>query len=232
MKHLLQFACALLALCAAVPLHAASEPDMAEYTHYPIFKTEKVNPRIMLALDNSGSMNFPAYGNEVEDWPNAATLAKVYDGRICTQFSGQVNSSSDDGMERKTGGQIRLCNAYNTLTMLDLDLGKDDDTYPNPNSACSQQTMLSAMRFNNIPIPREVDGVPAKIESAYIEFTARTNGGNTAFKSAALNLKITAEKSAQPGHAHHSGQQYLQPAQYDRIGHVESDRDMVERHCI
>ena len=68
--------------------------------------------------------------------------------------------------------------------MLDLDLGTDDDTYPNPNSACTQQTMLSAMRFNNIPIPREVDGVPATIESAYIEFTARTNDGNNTFRKA------------------------------------------------
>ena len=199
MKHFLHCACALLVLCAALPLHAASEPDMAEYTHYPIFKTEKVMPRIMLALDNSGSMNFPAYGNEVEDWPNAATLAKVYDGRICSTFSGRVNSTSDDGMQRKSNGQIILCNTYNTLTMLDFDLGTDDDSYPNPNSACTRQTMLSALRFTNIPIPREVAGVPAKIESAYIEFTARTNNGpNNAFKSAALNLKITAQAADNP----------------------------------
>jgi len=199
MKHLLQCACALLVLCAAVPLHAASEPDMAEYTHYPIFKTEKVNPRIMIALDNSGSMNFPAYGGEEEDFPEGATLDYVYDGQICSKFSARVNSTSDDGMQRKSNGQIILCNTYNTLTMLDLDLGTDDDSYPNPNKACSRQTMLSAVRFSDVTVPREVDGVPVVIKSAYIEFTASTNNGpNNAFKSAALNLKITAQAADNP----------------------------------
>ena len=152
MKYLLQCACALLALCAAVPLHAASEPDMALYTHYPIFKTEKVNPRIMLALDNSGSMNFPAYGNEVEDWPDAATLAKVYDGRICSQFSGQVNSSSDDGMQKKATARstcviptTRL--PCSTLTWAQMMIPIPTPTVPAPDRPCSRPCASTISRY-------------------------------------------------------------------------------------
>ena len=190
-------ACALSALFAAVPLHAA-EPDMNAFTFYPVFKTEKVNPRIMVVMDNSGSMNFPAYGDTVEDWPNDKTIDYVYDGRICSQFSGPVKSTSDDGMQRKSNGEIKLCSSLNTLTMLDLDLGTDDDTYPAPNSACGKQTMLSAVRFSDVTIPRDILGVPVTVESAYIEFTARKNNGDTNFKKAALTLKITAQAADDP----------------------------------
>ena len=114
------------------------------------------------------------------------------------QYQGRVSASNDDGMERKSNGEIKLCNSLNTLTMADLDLGTDDDTYPNPNSACSRQTMLSAMRFTNVGVPPEIDGVPVAVSKAYIEFTARKNNGDTNFKNAALNLKITAQAADNP----------------------------------
>ncbi len=66
---------ALLVFTAAAT--RAQEPSMAEYTSYPLFQTGSVAPRIMIVLDNSGSMNFPAYGDDVEDWPNQKTIAKV-----------------------------------------------------------------------------------------------------------------------------------------------------------
>jgi type IV pilus assembly protein PilY1 len=39
----------------------AAEPVMADYTHYPIFQVNAVEPNILIILDNSGSMNFQAY---------------------------------------------------------------------------------------------------------------------------------------------------------------------------
>ncbi|TET85160.1 MAG: hypothetical protein E3J46_10135, partial [Desulfobacteraceae bacterium] len=40
----------------------AAEPAIANYTHYPIFQVNAVEPNILIMLDNSGSMNFNAYG--------------------------------------------------------------------------------------------------------------------------------------------------------------------------
>jgi hypothetical protein len=93
-------ACALSVLLAAATLHA-TEPHMSEYTHYPIFKTEKVEPRVMIVLDNSGSMNWPVYGYDEETWPNRKTLPGTFDGGSCREFSARVNSTFDDGWERK-----------------------------------------------------------------------------------------------------------------------------------
>ena len=58
--------------------------------------------------------------------------------------------------------------------------------------------MLSAMRFTNVGVPPEIDGVPVAVSKAYIEFTARKNNGDTNFKNAALNLKITAQAADNP----------------------------------
>ena len=35
----------------------AAEPAIADYTHYPIFQVNAVEPNILIMLDNSGSMN-------------------------------------------------------------------------------------------------------------------------------------------------------------------------------
>lgn len=200
MKSTLRYALAAGALtallAAAGPLQAASEPTMAEYTHYPIFQTETVDPRIMIVLDNSGSMNFPAYGYDVEDWPDGDTLDAKYDGRVCQEYSARVSSSFDDGMEQQNTGQIILCSGVNTLTMLDLDLGEDDDYYGGNrcNKACAcNQPQTSAVRFSDVTVPREVDGVPVTVSNAYIEFTARDNNGGRTFRRREITLKITAE---------------------------------------
>lgn len=149
------------------------------------------------AMDN-GTYQFRF---DVRDCAGQITYSKYYyfkDTTRCCEFSTRVASTTDDGMERQSNGEIRLCSALNTLTMLDLDLGTDDDTYPNAYSACSRQTMLTAMRFTNVGVPPEIDGVPVTVRNAYIEFTARTNNGNTVFRRAALTLAITAEAADNP----------------------------------
>jgi len=216
-------ACAMIALILAGPIRAQEEPSMATYTHYPIFQTETVDPRIMIVLDNSGSMNFPAYGNQLPSWPKGGTLTGTFAGNMCQEYSGRVSAGFDDGMEQKNTGQIYLCNNISTLTMLDLDLGKDDDIYQNSTpgewqwkcnrrgrncrwrwvdgsytTCASQEAVLSAMRFTNVTVPREVDGVPVTVANAYINFTARNNNGGNSFRKAALTLKITAEAADNP----------------------------------
>ncbi|MBU4242640.1 MAG: hypothetical protein KKF52_05395, partial [Nanoarchaeota archaeon] len=48
----------------------AGEPAIANYTHYPIFQVNAVEPNILIMLDNSGSMNYNAYGS----WPGNGGL--------------------------------------------------------------------------------------------------------------------------------------------------------------
>lgn len=56
-------ACAVVAgsLWPALCL-AGQDPSMTDYTAYPVFIRESVKPNILIILDNSGSMNFMAYG--------------------------------------------------------------------------------------------------------------------------------------------------------------------------
>lgn len=42
----------------------AQSQTMSDYTKYPVFSTKTVTPNILITLDNSGSMNFMAYGFE------------------------------------------------------------------------------------------------------------------------------------------------------------------------
>ena len=105
----------------------AAEPDMADYTAYPIFMAQSVKPNILIILDNSGSMNFPAYGsypgsgNEITDAPFAGS---PYTATIDIQ----VAASADDAEE--SGGT--------TYDHEDLDLG----------------AWHVGIRFQNVTIPQ------------------------------------------------------------------------------
>lgn len=52
---------ACFTLYAQTAFAAFTEPAMAEYTCYPIFQVNAVEPNILIILDNSGSMNLQAY---------------------------------------------------------------------------------------------------------------------------------------------------------------------------
>ena len=49
------------ALCAIPHQTMAVEPSMGDYTHYPVFQVNAVEPNILIIMDNSGSMNLQAY---------------------------------------------------------------------------------------------------------------------------------------------------------------------------
>jgi len=56
----------LLAGLFSHPASAITEPAMGEYTAYPIFQINAVEPNILIILDNSGSMNYAAYSGDYD----------------------------------------------------------------------------------------------------------------------------------------------------------------------
>jgi type IV pilus assembly protein PilY1 len=53
--------CVLSLFLGAGRMGSAAEPAMVDYTHYPLFQVNAVQPNILIILDNSGSMNLQAY---------------------------------------------------------------------------------------------------------------------------------------------------------------------------
>lgn len=132
------------------PFPVAAEPSLADYTSYPIFMSSQVKPNIMILMDNSGSMNFNAYGT----WPGT-------DGIVADEpySSGnidiRVNQSMDDAEERTSTGDTSW---YNNS---DLDLGGFSTT---------SNDSVAGIRFKGLGIPKG-----ATISTAYITFEAYAN---------------------------------------------------------
>jgi len=150
LKILITFAIGLVAICSSSLVVYATEPDMADYTAYPIFMAQSVKPNILIILDNSGSMNFPAYGsypgsgNEITDAPFAGDSHTVTIDR-------RVSGSADDAEESSSG---------TTYDDNDLDLAG---------------VAYVGVRFTNLSIPQG-----ARITNAYITFEAmEENTDNT-----------------------------------------------------
>jgi len=57
-----------LALALVLFPFSANAETMADYTCFPIFTTTAVTPNILIILDNSGSMNFMAYGYDANGY--------------------------------------------------------------------------------------------------------------------------------------------------------------------
>jgi type IV pilus assembly protein PilY1 len=127
------------------PASHAVEPDMSDYTAYPIFLSQSVAPNIFVMLDNSGSMNFNAYGSYPGDSGTVSDAPYDYcDVRII--------KSEDDSEETLGGGG-------NWYDHSDLDLGSFDLNNAEPS--------MIGLRFQNVTVPQG-----ATITKAYIEFTA------------------------------------------------------------
>ncbi len=149
------FIIGIVLLMASVPVEAA-EPSMADYTAFPVFMTGQVAPNILVMLDNSGSMNYPAYGT----WPGTAGGIVADDPYHCGTFEVGVNNKMDDAEE----------DYYNAPKSVhsngDLDLGYI--VWTTPEGPGSVKTYV-AIRFQNLPVPRG-----ATITKAYIEFMSDT----------------------------------------------------------
>ena len=143
MKQLRIVLIALMALALGSGSIWATEPNMADYTAYPIFMSQSVKPNIMIILDNSGSMNFPAYG-EGGIWNGTVVDDPPYAGSPYTAtIDVRVSDDADDGEESSSG---------NTYDDNDLDLAG---------------IPYVAVRFQNVSIPNG-----ATITNAYITFEA------------------------------------------------------------
>ena len=145
-------------------------PVMSDYIKSPLFISQTAKPNIMIILDNSGSMNFNAYGT----WPgdNGTVSDSPFDGEPYKTTGGlqsfRVISGADDVEE-----QISSSTTYNYSG--DLDLG---------GFSVSLNDSVVGIRFQDVAIPQG-----ATITTAYIEFTADKPNSET------TNLLIEGEAS-------------------------------------
>jgi type IV pilus assembly protein PilY1 len=132
----------------------SSEPAIASYACPPLFQVNAVEPNILIMLDNSGSMNFAAYGTWagdegiIRDKPYAG---EPYNGRLGIL----INKESDDADERS--GAV-------DLSRWTVHMGESSGT-----------SIAAGLRFQNVNIPQG-----ATITSAYIQFIAYDNNSGTA----------------------------------------------------
>jgi len=133
----------------------AAEPQMVYYESYPLFMVDSVEPNILIMLDNSGSMNFNAYGTYPGD---GGTVNDSFVGEPYHNIEVRVDNDYDDAEERKSDG-------YSYYSNNDLDLGRD--------ISVSHPNQIIGVRFRNVKIPQG-----ATITNAYIEFdTYQVYGG-------------------------------------------------------
>ncbi|MBI5550464.1 MAG: hypothetical protein HY911_03080 [Desulfobacterales bacterium] len=141
------------ALTAALLLGwlAPASANMATYSAEPVFISKSVPPNIMIILDNSGSMNFNAYGS----YPgNGGTVNdEPFEGEGRSNVHSFLMQSNADDMEETAGGG----DVWDGLGASegDLDMGE----------------ALTGLRFQNVQVPQG-----ATIVSASIRFIADENG--------------------------------------------------------
>jgi len=149
------------------PLAQAAEPSLSTYTSTPVFLSQSVPPNIFIILDNSGSMNFNAYGSYPGD---GGLVPEPYlGGPICNIKEVTPLQDQDDAEENKSDG-------YAWYNSYDLDMG----------GYGSEDTWIG-IRFQNVNLPRGVT-----ITSAYIQFTGRRSSDHT---GEVTNLNIYGEAS-------------------------------------
>jgi len=124
--------------------------NMATYSAEPVFISKSVPPNVMIILDNSGSMNFNAYGSYPGNGGTVNDEPFEGEGRSMVH-SFPVIANSDDMEEALAGGSVRDGSGGDN----DLDLGDS----------------IIGIRFQNVQIPQGVT-----ITSASIGFIADENG--------------------------------------------------------
>lgn len=147
---------------------AFQEPNMADYTALPNFSSQSVPPNIMIMLDNSGSMNFNAYGTYPGDWNMVTDMP--YTGEPYNSIKTFRVISGQDDAEEDTGAGSVLYHNHS-----DLDLG---------GFSVASNDSIVGIRIQNVEIPQG-----ATILNAYLEFNAIASNAET------TNLLIEGEAS-------------------------------------
>ncbi len=150
----------LLSLSLAIfPSYGAGqfiEPKMIDYTNYPIFQLNTQKPNIMIILDNSGSMNYNAYGTSKK---NGENVPESYDDPTdCGIRETAVTTSAGDSEQQAAGGVPY----YNNN---DLDLGSFEYEIFDP--------AITGLHFKTVDVPWNRD-----IFKAYIKFTPHENSSD------------------------------------------------------
>ena len=167
MKKSLPILLILLFLGAPSANAAFVEPSMSDYTACPVFTAQSVPPNIMVVLDNSGSMNFNAYGTYPGNG-NMVTDEPFVGEPYSDAKSFRIRSGSDDAEENTTSSETRLSHD-------DLDLGGYDS---------ASNDAVVGLRFQNVEVANK-----AVIDSAFLEFVANAS------TAVATNLLIEGEDS-------------------------------------
>ncbi|MBN2106635.1 MAG: hypothetical protein JW832_04355 [Deltaproteobacteria bacterium] len=187
----------LLAATAARGL----EPQMINYSSHPIFQSASVMPNILVMLDNSGSMSFPAYPDPYNPDVSGISYGTVltgasFKGGAC-QVSFQVADGLDDAEERLIDNKISYC-GFDYRKSADLDMSKDDIRASGSPRCYNYEEQVVGLRFRNIDVPSEVNGEPVVITSAKIYFTAYAGSGNLSSNPATLYITAEASDDAAP----------------------------------
>lgn len=143
----------LSAIVGQTELACAAEPQLLDYTSYPIFTVNPVKPNILIMLDNSGSMNLNAYGSEVSS--GGIVTDQPYAGVPYRHLAYRVAASADDAEEQLNSGDTSIANGSQ-----DLDLGRF--------TAGDSSATVIGIRFRDIQLP-----VNATITEAWLEFTVQ-----------------------------------------------------------
>jgi len=156
----------MLAFLPGVEPVEAVEPDIADYTSYPVFMANTVEPNILIMLDNSGSMNDKAYRDD-------------FGGAVadCGTATARLLESRDDAEERLDDDSVRT--GTNNLY---LGEGEEQVCIRWRRGRCRRWVTenfdsMVGLRFRSVEVPPG-----ATITNAYITFQAYTNGsGNASF---------------------------------------------------
>jgi len=155
----------MLAFFSGFETAGAVEPELADYTSYPVFMANSVQPNILIVLDNSGSMNEVAYTDEY----GAASVSE------CGRETASVINDTDDAEERLDNDDVQRYTDF-------LFLGQGEDVvctgwwWWQTCTSTDFDTMVG-LRFPAVELPPDAD-----IINAYIIFEAfDDDGGNASF---------------------------------------------------
>jgi len=113
---------------SAVSALAFTEPEMGDYTHYPIFHVQSQAPNILVVLDNSGSLNYSAYDDIYQSPVEAGTIVN------------RISNSS--GCAEEYASSSKPWTGSNS----DLDMGDFSTSGGNP--------AYTAVRFTGVLVPQ------------------------------------------------------------------------------